>query len=209
MLVQSLAAPPPWRMRPAHAAQNRPRRVTDPSESDAELMATIARGDRQAFQRLFLKFAPRVKAYLIRLGAPAAGAEEMTQDAMLSVWRRASSFDPRRAGVSTWIFVIARNCWIDRLRRERVELAYRNASDETEETAPEADAAVLRSEMETRVEAAMQTLSEEQRQVVRLSFFEEKSHSEIAEALAQPLGTVKSRLRLAMAKLRTQLQALA
>ncbi|HVY85713.1 MAG TPA: sigma-70 family RNA polymerase sigma factor [Caulobacterales bacterium] len=177
--------------------------------TDAELIDAIARGDRQAFQRLFLSYAPRVKAYLMRLGAPAAAAEEMAQDALFTVWRRSASFDPTRAGVSTWIFVIARNCWIDRLRREKVELAYRAATDQSEEAEPEAEEAVLQSEREGRVAEAMKHLSEDQRAVVRLSFFEEKTHSEIAAALAQPLGTVKSRLRLAMAKLRTHLEGLA
>lgn len=184
-------------------------RAVDSRSEHSALIAAIAGGDRDAFGQVFLHYAPRVKSYLIRLGAPAAGAEEMAQDALLSVWRRAGSFDPRRAAVSTWIFVIARNCWIDRLRRERVEYAYRAVADEPEDTAPEGDAAVMRTQLEEQVETAMAALTEEQRAVVRLSFFEDKSHSEIAEALSAPLGTVKSRLRLAMAKLRTQLERLA
>ncbi|MES1202126.1 MAG: sigma-70 family RNA polymerase sigma factor [Pseudomonadota bacterium] len=177
--------------------------------NDANLVVAIARGDRQAFRALFLSYAPRVKAYLIRLGAPAAGAEELAQDALFTVWRRAASFDPKRAGVSTWIFVIARNCWIDRLRREKVELAYRNTADQDEAVESDAEETVMQTEREARVEAAMRLLSEDQRAVVRLSFFEDKTHTEIAAALSQPLGTVKSRLRLAMAKLRTQLESLA
>ncbi|HVZ99030.1 MAG TPA: sigma-70 family RNA polymerase sigma factor [Caulobacterales bacterium] len=177
--------------------------------SESDQMAAIARGDRAAFQRLFLIYAPRVKAYLMRLGAPGAAAEEMAQDALFSVWRRAASFDPKRAGVSTWIFVIARNCWIDRLRREKLELAYRSANIDDEARESEAEDIVLQAEREGRVQAAMRHLSEDQRAVVRLSFFEEKTHSEIAVALSQPLGTVKSRLRLAMAKLRNHLEGLA
>src|SRR5262249_16300585 len=122
---------------------------------------------------------------------------------MVSVWRRAASFDPAKAKASTWIFVIARNAWIDRLRREKVELAYRSVvvmSEASDDEAP--DEAAVRVENEGNVEAALATLSEEQRQVVRLSFFEEKPHSEIAETLSLPLGTVKSRLRLALIKLR-------
>jgi RNA polymerase sigma-70 factor (ECF subfamily) len=175
---------------------------------DVELILAVARGDRDAFAKVFTSYAPRVKSYLIRLGAPPAAAEEMAQDALLSVWRRAASFDPGRAGVSTWIFVIARNCWIDRLRRERVELAYRAVADEPEDTPPEADEAVMRAQLEEQVSAAMDHLTDDQRAVVQLSFFEDKSHSEIAEALSAPLGTVKSRLRLAMAKLRAQLERL-
>jgi RNA polymerase sigma-70 factor (ECF subfamily) len=130
-------------------------------------------------------------------------AEDLAQDTMISVWRRAASYDADRARASTWIFVIARNAWIDRLRREKVELAYRSGIDEPEESAEEApDAAAMRVQTEAQVEAALATLSEEQRQVVRLSFFEDRPHSEIAASLSLPLGTVKSRLRLALTKLR-------
>ena len=107
--------------------------------------------------------------------------------------------------MSTWIFVIARNAWIDRLRREKVELAYRtSAIDEPIEDDEAPDDAVERTETEARMRAAMETLSEDQKQVVRLSFFEDRPHSEIAELLSLPLGTVKSRLRLALIKLRGQ-----
>ena len=171
--------------------------------TDEDLLARIAGGDRKAFALAFAKYAPRVKSYLLRLGAPSAQAEDLAQDAMVSVWRRAASFDPARAKASTWIFVIARNSWIDRLRREKVELAYREYIEPPQaEESP--DDALTRGDSETRIRAALETLSEEQRQVVRLSFFEDKPHSEIAQELALPLGTVKSRLRLAMMKLRAQ-----
>jgi len=209
MQVQSLSAAPQGRVPVRIGRKTAVRLLHSQPETDIDLMAAIAQGDRAAFQHLFLSFGPRVKSYLIRLGAPAAGAEELTQDAMLAVWRRASAFDPKRAGVSTWIFVIARNCWIDRLRREKVELAYRQTNDEPDEVEAEGESSVMRAQVEARVQAAMQNLSEDQREVVRLSFFEEKSHSEIAADLKQPLGTVKSRLRLAMAKLRAQLEGLA
>lgn len=173
--------------------------------SDDALIVRIARGDRAAFAAVFGRYAPRVKSYLLRLGARGALAEDLAQDAMLAVWRRAASFDPGRARASTWIFVIARNAWIDRLRREKVELAYRDVSPVSEECDDEApDDAVVRTQTEEKVSAALTTLSEEQRQVVQLSFFEDRPHSEIAEALSLPLGTVKSRLRLALIKLRAQ-----
>ena len=135
--------------------------------------------------------------------APAALAEDLAQDAMVSIWRRAGSFDPSKAKASTWIFVIARNAWIDRLRRERVELAYRDTlllEEESHEEAP--DDAAVRGQREAQIKSSLDTLSPEQRQVVQLSFFEDRPHSEIAERLALPLGTVKSRLRLALMKLR-------
>jgi len=178
-----------------------------PDRNDDALLVRIAAGDRNAFGAVFARYAPRVKSYLLRLGAHGANAEDLAQDAMVSVWRRASSFDPAKAKASTWIFVIARNAWIDRLRREKVQLAYRDASCVSEESEDEApDEAVVRTQTEEQVNAALATLSEEQRQVVRLSFFQDVPHAEIAEALSLPLGTVKSRLRLALIKLRAHLE---
>jgi RNA polymerase sigma-70 factor (ECF subfamily) len=189
---------------PAAAAGLRLRRMRNvEGGSDEDLLRRIADGDRAAFRSLFQRYAGKIKSYLIRLGAPPAGAEDLAQDAMVSAWRRAASYDPAKAKASTWMFVIARNAWIDRLRREKVEIAYREkfVSDEvSDEEAP--DDAAERSQQEERVSAVLETLSVEQRQVVQLSFFEERPHSEIAERLSLPLGTVKSRLRLALYKLR-------
>jgi RNA polymerase sigma-70 factor (ECF subfamily) len=182
-----------------------PRRMPmhETAPSDERLLARVGAGDRAAFAMLFGRFAPRVKAYLMRLGAPGAAAEDLAQEAMLSLWRRAASYDATKAKASTWIFVIARNAWIDKLRREKVELAYRDtliSGEESEDEAP--DDAVVRGQTEIEMQAALTALSEEQRQVVRLSFFEDRPHSEIAAHLGLPLGTVKSRLRLALIKLR-------
>jgi RNA polymerase sigma-70 factor (ECF subfamily) len=174
-----------------------------PNPHDDALLARVAGGDREAFAAVFGLYAGKVKSYLLRLGASPAIAEDLAQDAMLSVWRRAASYDPAKAKASTWIFVIARNAWIDRLRREKVELAYRDVSPVSEESEDEApDDAAVRLQTEAQVETALATLSEEQRQVVRLSFFEDRPHPQIAEELSLPLGTVKSRLRLALIKLR-------
>lgn len=172
--------------------------------TDEAILSRVAGGDREAFALAFERYAGRVKAYLIRLGAVGALAEDLAQEAMFSVWRRAGSYDAAKAKASTWIFVIARNAWIDRLRREKVELAYRDVTIVTEESGEEPpDEAAERVQTEEQVAAALATLSEEQKQVVRLSFFEDRPHSEIAERLSLPLGTVKSRLRLALMKLRT------
>lgn len=178
--------------------------VVNSSElSDEDLLVRIGAGDRTAFEAIFNRYAPRVKSYLMRLGAGAAAAEDLAQEAMISVWRRAASYDAAKAKPSTWVFVIARNAWIDRLRREKVALAYQLVNPPIEESQEEApDAAVVRRGDESRVADALAELSEEQRQVVRLSFFEDNSHSEIAARLSLPLGTVKSRLRLALTKLR-------
>ncbi|MFT3726806.1 MAG: sigma-70 family RNA polymerase sigma factor [Terricaulis sp.] len=172
-------------------------------QSDEQLLTRVGRGEKQAFATLFMRYAPKVKSYLMRLGAGAAAAEDLAQDAMVSVWRRAASYDANRARPSTWVFVIARNAWIDRLRREKVELAYRNENPPPQHDQSEApDDAAERLGEEAHIAEAMATLSDEQLQVVRLSFFEDRPHSEIAQRLSLPLGTVKSRLRLALIKLR-------
>jgi RNA polymerase sigma-70 factor (ECF subfamily) len=178
-------------------------------DTDEGLLARVSQGDREAFAALFGAYARKVKSYLIRLGAAPAVAEDLAQDAMVSVWRRAASFDAAKAKASTWIFVIARNAWIDRLRRERVEFAYRDTlalDEESDDEAP--DDAAVRGQTAVQMAAALATLSEEQRQVVQLSFFEDRPHSEIAERLSLPLGTVKSRLRLALIKLRAHWEQL-
>lgn len=177
--------------------------------TDEILLSCIAAGDRVAFATLFGRYAGKVKGYLVRLGARGAVAEDLAQDVMVSLWRRANSFDPTKAKASTWIFVVARNAWIDRLRREKVELAYRETLIEVDESTDERpDDASERVETEAQMQAAMALLSEDQRHVVRLSFFEDRPHSEIAERLSLPLGTVKSRLRLALIKLRAHWEQL-
>jgi len=196
-------------MAAVRSPRRRLRTVHDRVDSDEALIARTARGDREAFAQLFGAYAGKVKGYLLRLGAPPAAAEDLMQDAMVSIWRRAASFDATKAKASTWIFVIARNAWIDKLRRERTELAYRQTvlvSEESEDEAP--DEAAMRGQTEDQVAAALATLSEEQRQVVQLSFFEDRPHSEIAAHLSLPLGTVKSRLRLALIKLRAHWEQL-
>lgn len=190
--------------RAAFPPRRRMRAVHDGAEfSDEELVARVAAGDRDAFARIFAAYAGKVKGYLLRLGAPGAAAEDLAQDAMVAIWRRAASFDATKAKASTWIFVIARNAWIDKLRREKTELAYRSVtivSEESDEESP--DEAAVRGQTEEQIAAAIASLSADQQQVVRLSFFEDRPHSEIAERLSLPLGTVKSRLRLALIKLR-------
>ena len=173
-------------------------------EPAALILAIAGRADREAFTQLFNHFAPRVKGYLMRLGASAVAAEELAQETLLMVWRKAGQYDPSRAGASTWIFTIARNLRIDALRRDRPAPPAEDPADKRVE--PLADTLVLAVERDGRVRKALQTLSREQAQIVELSFFSEEPHSVIAERLKLPLGTVKSRLRLAMARLRTLLE---
>jgi len=156
--------------------------------------------DRASFAALFEHFAPRVKSYLMRVGTPAALAEELAQETMLSVWRKAALFDADRASASTWIFTIARNLRIDAARRTRDPMTI---ASEIEPDAPEEPFAIVaRQQSQTVIRDALQRLPAEQRQVLALSFFEERPHSEIATKLGIPLGTVKSRVRLAISKLR-------
>jgi RNA polymerase sigma-70 factor (ECF subfamily) len=178
-------------------AMNRPAEV---AEMDALLLRVAAERDRSAFAALFTHFAPRVKAYLIRLGASSGVAEELAQEALLSVWRKAHLFDPAKASAATWLFTIARNLRIDAIRREkRPEL---DPEDFMPEPGADADAGLMLAENEGRLRLALRELPVDQIQVVELSFFADKPHSQIAEELGIPRGTVKSRLRLAMGRLK-------
>lgn len=192
------------------ACMVRPLPDTDAAPGGAELARLLGRvaaeRDRQAYARLYSYFAPRLNAFLRKSGLPANTAEELAQEAMLSVWRKASYFDPSRAGAATWVFTIARNLRIDHLRRTRVAASVGERAPEESGTAPSGEALLLVAEREKRVREALKALSDEQATVLRLSFFSEKPHSEIARELGLPLGTVKSRVRLALGRLRTLLE---
>lgn len=176
-----------------------------PSVDGGALLAAIAaRGDREAFAALFAHFAPRVKGYLLRLGLPNAQAEELAQETMLTVWRRAEQFDPATGGAAAWIFTIARNLRVDALRRDRLAPRLEIMAEEPPPPLA-ADAVIETVQHADRVRAALETLPPEQAEVVRLSFFDDRPHAEIEQALGIPLGTVKSRLRLAMTRLRALL----
>ena len=177
----------------------------DPDSHAALILAVARRQDRRAFAALFAYFAPRVKAYLRRTGTDQAVAEEMAQEVLLTVWRKATLYDPARASAGAWIYAIARNLRIDVLRRTRPTLPDADPSDEPA-PAPLADAAMAADERARRVRAALDELPPEQVTMLQMAFFEERTHSEIELELGVPLGTVKSRLRLAMSKLRAALK---
>jgi RNA polymerase sigma-70 factor, ECF subfamily len=176
---------------------------------DTEVLGWVAaiahHQDKAAFAKLYAHFAPRLKGYCQRQGMAAEPAEEMAQEAMISVWRRAITFDPAKASVSTWIFTIVRNKRIDLLRRERrPELT---AQDFEVLIEPERGQDV---ELEARqsaiqIAAGLEALPEDQKSVLLMAFYQEKSHSEIAEETGLPLGTVKSRIRLALSRLKVGL----
>jgi RNA polymerase sigma-70 factor (ECF subfamily) len=180
-----------------------------PDDHAALIQAIAQRRDRAAFAALFRFFAPRVKAWMLRGGANPVAAEELAQETMLVVWQKAALFDSGRAGASTWIFTIARNQRIDALRRERHPSTLLPDPLEEPEGPVQADRLMAIAEQEARIRVAMAGLPAEQAEVIRKAFFEDKVHAEIEKELGIPLGTVKSRLRLAMARLRGALGDLA
>ena len=181
---------------------------TTARELETWVAAIAGRKDREAFARLFRHFAPRVKSYLIRFGAPANLAEELAQETMLRVWQKAPHYDPAFAGVGVWIFRIARNLRIDQRRRELSSQKFEPDPSDEVEAPPATDAVLMGEEREARVREALGSLSEEQAKIVKMSFFHDKPHAEIARDLGLPLGTVKSRIRLAMTRLRSLLSDL-
>ncbi len=166
----------------------------------AAVVAIARAGDKARFEALFLHFAPRLRAFFLRVGVAPGTAEDMAQDVMFTVWRKAAYFDPERASAATWIFTIARNLRVDQHRRLQSSQSPGDYFDAVEEPDPAQNA--IAGEREKRVRAALAQLPAEQSDVVRLSFFEDRPHAEIADALRLPLGTVKSRIRLAMTRLR-------
>jgi RNA polymerase sigma-70 factor, ECF subfamily len=167
--------------------------------------------DREAFAALFDYFAPRIKAFMRRSGASETTAEELAQETMLAVWRKAALFDPASSGAAGWIFTIARNLRIDAYRRDErggmIEVTDVEIEFQVDDS-PHPDARLATAQIEERVRSALSQLTDDQMRVVELSFFEEKAHAEIAQILEIPLGTVKSRLRLAMSRLRNLLSEL-
>ena len=175
----------------------------------ADLIGRIAaHGDRDAFKLLFEHFAPRVKGLMLKAGANGEEAEEIAQDTLLAVWRKAAQFDPSSAGAPAWIFTIARNLRIDAVRRSaRAGIAVPDA--ELEYLADPADSQetqIVKRTDSARVALAISRLSRDQSAAIRMSFIEDRPHSEIAEALRIPLGTVKSRIRLALNRLKDSLE---
>lgn len=182
-----------------------PTLARDHSDWASDMRAVATGADRDSFLRIYDHFAPRLCLYLRGLGAPSAIAEELAQEAMLRLWQHAAAYDPARSAVSTWVFKIARNLHIDRLRRDGVPtlpcadaaLAVAEAGSEPSVTEDYADHV----ELQRRIDA----LPAVQARLLRMSYFEAKSHQEIAAELGMPLGTVKSHLRRAFLRLQGQL----
>ena len=173
------------------------------SEQLASWLTAVGRSqDRSAFAALFEHFAPRLKSYMFRLGADSATAEDLAQETMVQVWRKAALYDRTKAVPAAWVFRVARNLRIDRLRKQRF-----HETDIEETVIPAEDDGASNDRVVDQLDASrlaplVDALPADQQQVVRLAFFEGLSHSEIEQRLAIPLGTVKSRMRLAFGKLR-------
>jgi RNA polymerase sigma factor (sigma-70 family) len=180
-----------------------------PLEADSDrLLERIAYlRDKSAFSALFEHFAPRLNAYMRKMGADSGVAEELVQETMLLVWNQAHSFDPAKATAATWVFTIARNKRIDFLRRlRRPEVDWSDPALVPASTDDSTDAVYL-AEQQKALGTAIATLPKEQADLLRLAYYEDLPHVEIARKRGLPLGTVKSRLRLAMDKLRHHIVA--
>jgi len=174
-------------------------------EADAAAVARVADGDYDALRELYERYGRIVYGLTYRLTREAQLAEEATQDTFSTLWRRAATYDPERAKVSTWLFVIARNRAIELIRsRTRVPEPHESVETVGEADDP-ADLVAIADEAE-RIARAIAELPESQLQAIRLAYFDGLSHGEIADRLGQPLGTVKSRIRLGLDRLRTILE---
>lgn len=202
----SAALPPFFMLCPVAMSRtaHQPIAASKPEANWASLLLQVGAQDKQAFAALYDHFAPRIKGWVMKMGAPAGRAEDIVQDVMLQIWRRAAQFDPARADAGTWIFAIARNRYIDLIRQEkRPEIAIDDPVLVSDEATPEQ--ALHARERADRVAAALSQLPAAQRQIIEQSYFAELTQQEIATQDGLPLGTVKSRLRLAFGRLRSLL----
>lgn len=190
--------------RPEGADMPRDESLT-PDDANTLLARVAANGDRDAFAAIFEFFAPRVKAYLLRIGVTGGEAEDLAQEVLLKVWRKASLFDPAKASAATWIYTIARNHRIDAIRRKTRPRLDPDDPALAPEEEPRADATIERAERDRKIRSVFSKLPRNQQDVVALHFYEDHPHAAIATRLGLPLGTVKSRLRLAFSRIKKEL----
>lgn len=172
----------------------------EPPDWSGTIVAMARDRDVAMFATLFMHFAPLLKGFFLHFGISANAAEDIAQDVMVAVWREAGNYDPERASADTWIFTIARNMRIDMNRNERLSQPSEIVNANT--ATPPACVKTLARERNAPIHAAPVALSSDQTEVIRLLFFEHWPHDSIAAALGVPRGTVKSRVRLAMERLR-------
>ncbi|MDY0008167.1 MAG: sigma-70 family RNA polymerase sigma factor [Bdellovibrionales bacterium] len=204
---ESLAFRPHARLQKpmAHIPQQDAPRVaaSAPATPHEDLLVQVGtRQDRDAFRTLFEYYAPRLKSYLLKHGASEALAEEAVQNTFVTIWEKAAQFDPHKAAASTWIFTIARNRRIDALRREKYVEINSDSPALEQAASPAPDDAYVDSITAEKLHAAIDALPEDQASLLRMAFFEDKTHQAISDETHIPLGTVKSRLRIALEKLR-------
>lgn len=182
--------------------------VLDKGEMPGMVMAIANQRDQSAYRRVFEHFGPRVKSYLLGLKIAPDQVDDVLQEVMIAVWHKASSYRPEKAAVSTWIFTIARNKHIDRIRRDKFQ-TYDAVDDDAAEAEVAdhdiADQQLLTMQRKQAVQAALSKLPEDQMTVISMSFLKDMAHGEIANSLDLPLGTVKSRIRLGFQRLRQEL----
>jgi RNA polymerase sigma-70 factor (ECF subfamily) len=169
------------------------------------LLLRVAAADRNAFAELYGHYGPRLRAYMRKLGADAAVAEDLAQEAMAAVWNKARLFDPAKANANTWIFTIARNRRIDLIRRERRPEIDANDPSLQNEAPDSPEQTIVARRNAAAIRDALADLPSDQADVIRMSFFEDRPHAAIAAELGVPLGTVKSRVRLAFRRFRIAL----
>ncbi|MAH88618.1 MAG: RNA polymerase subunit sigma [Pelagibacterales bacterium] len=174
--------------------------------SDDELSLCInaigVNQDKQAFSTIFKYFAPRLKSFLVKAGSTDSQAEEVIQEVMIAVWTKSATYDSSKSSVSTWVYTIARNKRIDKIRKEKRH--YLSESDEGLEIPVDStqEKEILSAQLSSSLKKYMSNLPKEQSKLLQLSYFYNKTHADISEELKIPLGTVKSRIRLALTKMR-------
>lgn len=181
--------------------------MEDLSELGRDMIAVRDSRDRAAFGRLFDHFAPRLKAMMLRGGLRDGTAEDVVQDVMLAVWHKAGQFDPHRADAASWIYGIARNRRIDMARRR--PLAQPDEMPDLESLEPDADQIIALQQEARHLAEALARLAPEQAEALRAAYFDDVPHSRISEMTGLPLGTVKSRIRLGLERLRHELKKIA
>ncbi len=172
------------------------------ADLDAAAVARVAGGEDAALRELYDRYGRLVYSFAYRLTSDPTLSEECVQDVFVALWRRAADFDPTRAKLTTWLFVVARNRAIE-LGRQKARRPELRDDLEPVGSAPDPADLVAVADESQRVAEAMAELPEDQLAVLRLAYFDGLSHSEIAEVIGIPLGTVKGRVRLALERLRS------
>lgn len=215
--LQDVAIKTPLRIAPARWTVAAPaklavrigeaRKVTDDNQAELTqcLISVGHDGNVEAFETLFRHYGPRIRAFMVKRGASGEQAEELMQETMMQIWNKSVQFDPGRGSVSAWTFTVARNVRIDAFRKTNRPEFDPNDPALVPDGPQTADSEIEAKDEAERLRTALAALPPEQAELLQLSFFEDLSHRSIAERLDLPLGTVKSRIRLAFARLRDAL----